>query len=128
MIPLPDFNDAIHDLVISTWHRTPNTPPQQARPRDHGARAAVRVSQLISAHARIALPNSGGMVLSDLLIIAVASNQFAVNGYDEGLGGELRAAGGRRHPADLGPRVDRSPRDRGCGAVRRAGHAGSVCR
>ena len=49
--------------------------------RDHGARA-VRVSQLISAHARIALPNSGGMVLSDLLII-VASDQFAVNGYDE---------------------------------------------
>ena len=36
------------------------------------ARCAVRVSQLILAHATTALPNSGGMVLSDLLIIAVA--------------------------------------------------------
>ena len=100
--------------------------------RDHGARA-VRVSQLISAHARIALPNSGGMVLSDLLIIAVASDQFAVNGYDEYLvsGGSGRQfTRGRRQPAHLGSREDRSPRERGSSAIRRADRscgAGLVC-
>ena len=33
---------------------------------------AARVSQRISPHARIALPESGGLVLSDALIVAVA--------------------------------------------------------
>ena len=72
------------NLDTKTRHQhTPNYHHQESRPRDHGARAAVRASQLILAHATTALPNSGGMVLSDLVIIAVASDQFAVHGYDE---------------------------------------------
>ena len=40
-------------------------------------RAAVRVSQPILTYARTAIPESGDLVLSDALIIAVALGGFA---------------------------------------------------
>ena len=53
---------------------------------------AARVRRPISPHARTALPESGGLVISDALIVAAAPVQFAATFYGEYLVPKMSAA------------------------------------
>ena len=82
---------------IHTNQKARHTTPTQNN-HGNGARAGRTRPQPISALSGVPSPTSGGMVLSDALIIAMALDQLAVHGlrqtsHSKVPGGDSRAAG-----------------------------------